>query len=189
MALMKASGMRLKATTFRTYVGILDKERKLAAVTKLLPVETAAMIADPPLPASWMDLIHMYHITEAVEKIGGMNAVRELARKGTEAARRPYMSVVEGLLRLFGASPATLFKRMNTLVRVVTQGVEYEYTVTGERSGVMVMTHKTHYALPMSIFFSTIPALQTLLDVCGVKGTVSDPGRLSPQAARFVISW
>ena len=181
--------MRLKASTFRTYVGILGKDGRRDAVLALVPPATAALMRDPPLAGSWMDLTHMHAIDQAVETLGGMAAVRDLARRGTEAARKPYMGVVEGVLKLFGTSPATLLKRMNTLVSSFIEGIDYKYIVTSDRAGVMEVTFAADYELPTSAFVGQVPTLQTLLDACGVKGVVSAPERLGPNRARFKIQW
>jgi Protein of unknown function (DUF2378) len=184
-----SSRMRLKAATFRTYIRILTEDGRREAVRALVPPETAALMLEPPLSGSWMDLAHMHHIDHAVETLGGMAAVRDLARKGTDQARKPYMGVVEGVLKLFGTSPATLFKRMNTLVSSFVSGIDYRYTATGERSGTMVVAFDADHELPTSAFVGQIPTLQTLLDTCGVKGVVGAPERLGPQTARFHIQW
>jgi hypothetical protein len=186
---MAPSGMRLKASTFRSYVKCLIQDGRRDAVLALVPHETAVLIKDPPLAGSWMDLIHIFRITQAVEQIAGMTAVRELARKGTEDARRPYTSIVEGVLKLFGTSPATLFKRMNLLVSSFLEGVEYRYTPKTDRSGVMEVEYKTTYEIPTSVFVSGMPSFQSLLASCGAKGVVGQPERLGPNKARYLIQW
>jgi hypothetical protein len=185
----KPSGMRLKASSFRSFVRILEKQGRRDSVTAIVPPETAVLISDPPLPGSWMDLKHSLHIMQAVETIWGMSAVRDLARKGTDDARKPYMGIVEGVLRLFGTSPATLFKRMNSLVGSFVQGVDYRYTPLSDRSGVMVLEYKACFEVPICFFVGQMPVFQTLLEACGAKGVVSEPERLSPSAASFRIEW
>jgi hypothetical protein len=186
---MPHSGMRLKASTFRCYVKCLIQDGRRDAVLALVPPETAVLIKDPPLAGSWMDLMHIFHITVAVEQIAGMSAVRELARKGTEDARRPYTGVVESVLKLFGTSPATLFKRMGLLVSSFLEGVEYRYTPRSDRSGVMEIEYKTSQEIPTSVFVSGIPSFQSLLASCGARGVVSQPERLGPNRARYHIQW
>ena len=181
--------VRIKATTFRSYVAILGRDGHRDAVMAYVPPDTAALMRDPPLPGSWMDGRHVHDVLVAVDQIGGMGAVRDLARRGTEDARRPYMSIVEGVLKLFGTSPATLFKRMNDMVKSTIENLDYHYTPTTERSGVMEMTYGYAGEVPTCMFVGAAPALQTILDVCGVEGIVSAPVRLGPQKVRFTIQW
>jgi hypothetical protein len=181
--------MRLKALTFRSYVVVLNRDGRRGAIMALVPPDTAALIADPPLAGSWMDLKPMMHLTQAVEKLGGMTAVRELARKGTDEARKPYMGVVEGVLKLFGVSPATLFKRMNALVSSFIEGIDYRYTPISDRSGAMEMEWDADFEIPMCVMIGQTPTFQVLLDACGVKGVVGQPERLGPKKARFLLHW
>jgi hypothetical protein len=183
------AGMRLKAFTFRSYIKLLVKDGRRDAVMALVPPETAALIADPPLAGSWMDLQHINNISVAIETIAGMAAVRDLARRGTDEARKPYMGVVESVLKLFGTSPATLFKRMNSLVSSFIEGIDYRFTSTTPRSGVMEVAYKTDHEVPICVFVSGMMSFQVLLDACGVKGAIDQPERLGPNKARYQIRW
>ena len=181
--------LRVKANTFRSYIRILTAEGKLEAVVAHVPDDTAALIRTPPLPGSWMDGRHMHDVVVAVDAVGGLAAVRELSRKGTADARKPYMSIVETVLKLFGTSPATLFKRMNKLVDSFLEGVDFRYTPLGERSGVMEVEWQTDYEMPTCEFVGLMPTFQTLLEACGTKGVVGMPERMGPSKARYRIQW
>jgi hypothetical protein len=184
-----SSGIQLKAMTFRSYVGILVKDGLRDAVVARVPPATAALMANPPLAGSWMDFQPIFQVMEAVEAIGGLPAVRELSRKGTSESRKPYMGVVESVIKLFGTSPATLFKRMNSLVSSFIRGVDFKYTATDERAGVMEVEFLPEYPIPMCAFIGQVPTFQALFEVCGVQGTVGQPERLSPHKARFHLKW
>lgn len=186
---MTGKSPRIKALTFRSYISILTKELRYDAVVAAVPAETARLMAAPPLAASWMDFRHLVYIGSAVEVIGGTTAVRDLARKATDDARKPYMGVVESVLKLFGTSPATLFKRMSSLVNSFIQGVDFEYTPLSERSGTMEVQYHADYEIPNSVFVGVAPTFQTLLDACGATGVVGPAQRISATAARFSIRW
>jgi hypothetical protein len=188
-AAASAMALRVKAKAFRSYLGILIADGKRDAVMAVVPPDTAALMRDPPLPGSWMDGRHMHDVVVAVDAIGGIAAVRELTRRGTADARKPYMSIVEGVLKLFGTSPATLFKRMNTLVGSLLEGVDFRYTPKSDRSGVMEVEWAIDYEMPTCEFVGLMPTFQTLLDACGSKGVVGMPERLGPNKARYSIQW
>jgi hypothetical protein len=183
------SAMRQKARMLRSFVSILEREGKRDAVIALVPPDTADLMRSPPLAGSWMDATHIHKIIQAVETLGGLPAVRELARKVTDDARQGYMFVVEGVLKLFGTSPATLFKRMNSLVASFLEGTDYRYTAKTDRSGEMVVEYSADYEIPICVFVSLVPAFQTLLSACGVTGIVGPPERLGPAKVRFQIQW
>jgi hypothetical protein len=181
--------LKVKANTFRSYIRILTEDGKLDAVAALVPGDTAQLMRNPPLPGSWMDGRHMHDIVVAVDAGGGLAAVRELSRRGTADARKPYMSIVETVLKLFGTSPATLFKRMNKLVDSFLQGVDFRYTPQTERSGVMEVEWSVEYEMPSCEFVGLMPTFQTLLDSCGAKGVVGMPERMGRNKARYRIQW
>src|SRR5260370_42546078 len=129
------AGIRIKATWLRPLITVLIEEHKLEAVKALVPPDTAALLVSPPLATSWIDFKHNVRILEAIEKISGMIAVRDLSRKMTEQARKPYMRIVEGLLRMFGTSPATLLKRVEDIARGFVTNHHFAYTAINQRSG------------------------------------------------------
>jgi hypothetical protein len=181
--------VRMKASTFRSYVRVLDADGGRDAVMSIVPPDTAALMRDPPLPGTWMDGRHVHDIIVAVGEVGGVTAVRELARRATVDARKLYMGIVEIVLKLFRTSPATLFKRMNALVDKLLEGVDFRYTPTSDRSGVMEVEWAVDYEMPIPEFESLMPTFQTLIDACGTKGTVGMPERLGPRKARYSIRW
>src|SRR5262249_24894044 len=144
---------------------------------------------NPPLASSWIDATHIYRIIQAVETVGGLPAVREGARLVTDDARQGYMFVVEGVLKLFGTSPATPFKRMTTLLGSFREGQDFRYSATGERSGDMVVTYASDVEIASCVFVALVPAFETLMQSCGVKGVVGTPQRLGPAQVRFQIQW
>jgi hypothetical protein len=181
--------MRLKASVLRSYSQVLASDGKLAALLALVPPATAAVIESPPLAGSWIDFDHIVQVTVAVETLGGMMAVRDLTKKATAAARKPYMAMVEGVLKLFGTSPATLLQRMNDMVKSNIENIDYAYTATGERSGFMEITWGLDYEVPMCVMVGAGPVLNVVIEACGVQGIVGQPARLAPNKARFTIQW
>jgi hypothetical protein len=187
--MMTTPGVRIKAQWFRAQVSVLENEGKRDAIAQRVSPETAALIANPPLPGSWMSYAHIVDISVAVEAIGGLDAVREFAAKVTAISRRPYMAVTEGIVKLFGPSPTTLLKRMNTVNRTIVEGIEFNFTETGERSGLMEVAYAPNVEFPLCAFIGPAAAFPVCFAICGVKGVVGDPERVAPNKARFKLSW
>src|SRR4051812_13135463 len=120
--------MRVKGLAFRCYVGWLQREKKTDAVIARLPASTAALLRDPPLPGAWIDGMDMVRIVSAIEMVAGLEAVRRCGRETIEDLLPKHHTLVTGLLRLFGATPATLFRRVNDLIRTSVEGISYTYT-------------------------------------------------------------
>lgn len=53
----------------------------------------------------------------------------------------------------------------------------------------MEVAFDADYVVPNPVFVGQTPTLQTLLDVCGVKGVFGAPERLGPNRARYAIQW
>jgi hypothetical protein len=184
-----APGVRLKASTLRSYVAVLVKDHRRDAVLARVPPETAALMVDLPLATSWIDFKHIMHITQAVEALTGLPGVRDFHRKAVDDAKGPHIRILEGVLRMFGMSPAVVFKRLNDIVKHTIENNVYSYRATSDRSGVMEVSWLLDYEVPSCMFHGMSATLQTILDTCGVKGVVGIPERSGPAAARYVIQW
>jgi hypothetical protein len=78
---------------------------------------------------------------------------------------------------------------MNTLVSSFCKGVDYCYVPTSERAGTMEVRFATNDEVPLCVFVTVVPTVETFLDACGVKGVIGQPERLSPNTARFTVQW
>jgi hypothetical protein len=115
--------------------------------------------------------------------------VREFHRRVTDEARKPYMVVVEGLLKLFGTSPATLFKRLNDMIKHFSRNLYYTYTETGPRSGSMEVFYDTYFDVPMCSMIGPVQTFHVILESCGVKGIVGAAQPAGHNRVRFSIQW
>jgi hypothetical protein len=181
--------MRIKGTTLRSYINVVSRLEHRAAIVAQLPPDTAALLSNPPLPGTWSEWRHIQDITVAVEIVDGLEGVRRLADGAIEEAKRPYVRVLEGLIRLFGTSPATIYKRMNDLVKNAVENMQYTYRVTSDRSGTMEVSYGGGAEIPLCMFVGGRASLVAVLDACGVKGAVSEPERLGPTRTAYQIRW
>jgi hypothetical protein len=185
----RPSSARLKASTLRSYIQVLVNNGWLEEAIARVPSDTRAVLVDPPLASTWVDFVHIVHVTQAVEAIAGMVGVREFARRAFDDAKKPHHRLLEGLVRLFGTSPATVFKRLNELVKSTVENLRYCYTPTSTRSGVLETEYLVDYEIPTCVFVGQIPALQGILDACGVEGIIGNPERLGPNKVNYRIQW
>src|SRR5262245_49128948 len=105
--------MRIKGLAFRTYVNWLQREKLTDTISARLPSTSATLLREPPLPGAWIDGMDMVRIVSAIEMVAGLDAVRRCGRETIEDILPKHHTLVTGLLRLFGATPATLFRRVN----------------------------------------------------------------------------
>ena len=152
-------------------------------------VPCARLVASPPLASTWIDWWHVVHITLAVESLAGLEGVREFAGKMINEAKKPHLRLVEGLLRLFGTSPATIFRHMNEIVKHTIENQEFIYKPISDRAGVMEMRYLTDAEVPHCIHVSAIATLQATLDACGVAGVISPPESIGVNRVTYKIQW
>jgi hypothetical protein len=180
---------RIKGTTYRAHAKYLKDHRIVEAVMSRLSPEAAAALADPPLPGSWMDARLLEEIVEAVHAIEGDEGVLRLARQAIKDMLPAMVPIMQGVLRIFGASPSFLLPRMNDLIRPTVQGLEFKYTPVGERACTMDIHYATTRVLPRCSFVTTRAAFEQILSLCSTKGTITGPEVRGPQTARYQISW
>jgi hypothetical protein len=181
--------IRIKGMTVRSYLNYVARHEHGDAILARLPADTAALVSNPPLPATWLSWQYVQDIVVAVENVEGLEGVRRLSEIAIVEARRPYMRLLEGLIRLFGTSPATIFKHMNDVVKNAIENTEYIYAATSARSGTMEVAYGGDNEIPFCIFVGGRTALTGIFDACGVKGFVSEPERLGPRNVKYRVQW
>ncbi len=181
--------MRVKGLPFRMYVGWLERQKLTEPVIARLPPTTAALLRHPPLPGAWIDGMEMVRIVSAIEMIGGLDAVRRCGRETIEDLLPKHHTLVTGLLRLFGATPATLFRRVNDLVRTSVEGISYTYTPKGDRSGLMEVRYNVPGELPMCAFINGMTLFMVLFALAGIEGRIGNPERRGPATVAYQLDW
>ncbi len=130
-------GYEVKGAALRAYIKELERKGWLDAVSAKISPEARAAFAAPPPASSWMDAAPIEELMGVVEALHGEQSVRALshgAQKDLVPVLRP---VIEGVLRIFGASPATMYARMELLTRTSLRGVEFGWEAASPESGTM----------------------------------------------------
>jgi hypothetical protein len=181
----------VKAASLRAYVAWLRRQGKLSAVMARVPPASAQLLASPPLVSSWIDARDIEPILCALEELDGAGAVLRMTRESLRedsflTLLRPMLTA---MLRLFGASPATLYRHMNDLCKTSVRGMDFAFRADGERAGTVDVSYAVEREIPSCMFLSCKAALELVPDLCGLRGAVGDPERLSPSAVRFLVAW
>jgi hypothetical protein len=183
------SGMRVKGATLRSYVHWLQRQKKIEAVMARVPPSTLNLIRDPPLPGAWIDGMEVVRIVAALEAVDGIDGVRRCAVDTLQDMMPHHRTLITGLLRLFGASPALMFRRVDDLLRTSVEGIHYVYTATADRAGFMDVQYDVASELPQCVFVNGMSLMMLLFMIAGVAGTVGEPERRGPARVRYALSW
>ncbi len=171
----------LKGVLVRQLRGWITEQGLVERTREKLPREFAAAFESEVFATDWVDAREtaalLYALESATNAQTVFDAMRTISRTGTIPRIQP---ILDGIVRLFGLSPATLFSRLNLINRATTRGVETAWSPRGERDGVVAMTFDgpVDPPSPWGIFSSsTINAwagtAQTVFDVCDVRGTIT----------------
>jgi hypothetical protein len=182
-----------KAGMIRGIVEALRREGLYEQVRAKVPPSVAALLDNPPPASVWIENSQVEPLHVAMYEVAGAAGVRRIGRAAVTLGLFPFVKVViDGFLRLFGATPHTLLSRMGDLSKTSTRGIEYEYVRTSDRSARLLIRYVAQKNVPISVFSIAAGGFESMLDATGVKGTVSDPvvvddGRAN--SATFTIEW
>ena len=183
-------GFEVKAASLRAHVKWLAREKKLEAVLARVPPAVAELARNPPLASTWIDSLQIEPIMNALQELDGTQAVLRMSREELRADLiAPLRGMISGVLRLFGTSPATVYPRMNDMVKTSVRGMDFRFDRQFDRAGVMEVGYDVEREIPFCMFVSCTAALEMVLELCSVQGRVSDPERIDRATARFRISW
>lgn len=171
-------------------VKVLRRDGMLESLRSGASSKALEFIDLPPPVSSWVPGEVMVELEAAVLKQYGPAVLRRTMRDSVKETTAPLLrSIVEGAMRLFGASPESLFKRIGSVSEGSTRGLTVEYTSQGPQQG------RVHYrftagatmAEPVAIAFAG--ALEAIFDLVGVAGNVEGPRFVSPRYAVFDLRW
>jgi hypothetical protein len=193
MAPGDAAPYQIKGYVLRGFVSELARRRLTGAVLERVSAAARDALGAPPPATAWVDGALLIEIEVAIEAIAGVDMVRQISHDavlgGVTAALRP---IVQGVLRLFGASPHSILERITLIATASNRGLEFTYSRLDERSGELVMTFPSGRNVPTAIFEGLAGALSSAFETCGVTPTIPSP-ELLPTArrnsARFHLTW
>jgi hypothetical protein len=184
---------QVKGAFVRGYCAALKNLGMYATVAQRGSARVRDALEMPPVTSAWIDYGLCEEILRIVDSERGLSGVRKLGHDAVTAGVAPFMQIfVQGLLRLFGVSPATIFRNMNKVASQTTRGVQYTYAPTSEYSGVVTVAFPGGRDIESVVWYSTAGGMEIVFETCGVIGTVQDPVVVDNglrNSADFRVSW
>jgi hypothetical protein len=178
-----------KGSVLRGYLIQLRRRERLEAVRRMVSPTTAGWFDEPPLPTTWIDATALEEIYAAVAAIDGEPAVASLVRDALEGSIGPSaMPILRGILRVFGAKPASLFERMDLVFRASLQGIAFRWSPTGARAGEVEVGYVAHSPPPIA-FVAWQATLAYGFELCGVPGEATLVAVEQERIGRFAVRW
>jgi len=169
-------------TLFERY-GILEKMRP-----RLSP-ELAALVARPPLPISWVSAAVFDELLKAAGESSSRDMVRKVAYENTsQQTGQMVLPMLRTLLKLWGATPATLFRNLNSVVTVQVKGTRLDYVPETESSGIIEID--SDRVANDYVYAGWEGTLMYAYEVAGVKGEIGRTQLLEGgRKGRLPVSW
>lgn len=191
-ASLVTAALEAKASTLRGMIKVLEARGLLGAVRAHVTAATRALLDAPPPASSWISHAAFEDLGLAVVAVAGTKAWREVTFTAGRDSVLPLLRVgIEGVLRLFGATPVVVFSRWQQLAASSVRGIHYEFRSTGPRSGEIVVTYEGCRNVPIAVFHATAGSLELGFDVTGHAGSVDEPEVLPGDGNRAVyrVRW
>ncbi len=186
-------GVEVKGAFVSAYCATLKDLNLFDAVRERASPELREALQWPPPSSAWIDYGLIVEIDAIVHTMRGARMVRRLAHDATMVGIAPLMQTfVQGLLRLFGISPATLFANMHRVSSQTTRGGRFVWTRTSEFSGVMTLHVPRLRGINVALWHASAGGLELVFEACGVDGTVQEPlpkEDASGTSVEFRLSW
>lgn len=152
------SGEQSSGGIVRAYVDVLADLGVKDQVRARLPPELQALVDAPPPRSTWMPATVLRDLLGAIAAELGVDGVRRAGELSTLRSVMPALKPIYAVFRALGVlAPATVFSRMDSLMRSFHRGFDVRYVPDGERAGVLELR---------------APSVQTAAQVAALEGSL-----------------
>jgi hypothetical protein len=187
------SAYQVKGYNVRGFVAAVSRRGLLADLEARATPATRALLVDPPSPSAWVDGTVLLELNTLLLEQRGEAVVRAIGRESIEQGALGILRpAIEGFMRLFGATPSTLFSRLATLSTSSTRGAKLDYTEESATAGLVVFRLVGTPRATRAVFISFAGAMEVAFDLCKVRGTAAEPvvrNEGSDTVGEIRVSW
>jgi hypothetical protein len=185
-----AASRSFRRSTLRGYSEEINRLGLMEEILRRVPPQVAVRLRAPDKAPAWVAGDTLDDILIVLVALRGREAARELGYRlwkggGMAVVLAPIISVT---LQFFGADPASLLSRAQTMASVVSEGIQLRWERTGPSAGTIKIV--TEEPMPDSSWAAWEGALSYVFDVTGTTGEIS-PARPAPddRCGEVRISW
>jgi hypothetical protein len=187
-----AASFVTKAGAFRALLDVLRREGYLGPIRAVADPAVHPLIDQPPLPISWIPAVAFQYLFRAMWAVLGPDEFRRVSRESVLAGPMKVMRpIIEGTLRLFGASPAAFYRRMPAIMAAQVKGIEFEFVELDDQHALLEVRYPLLFDVPEPAFVYWEAIIAHTYAICGCTGTATteqldDPDR---NRARITLDW
>lgn len=181
-----------KAGAFRALLEVLRSEGHLDRVVERASPVAQPIMREPPLQITWMPAVAFQYLFRAMWAELGPAEFRRVSQMSVMTGPMKVMRpIIEGTLRLFGASPAAFFRRMPKIMAAQLKGIEFEFIELEDRHAVLEVRYPYLHDVPIPAFVYWEAIVANTFEICGCKGSASTGAVSGPNrnCARIVLDW
>ncbi|MDQ3033202.1 MAG: hypothetical protein M3Y87_12355 [Myxococcota bacterium] len=179
---------RSRAAVLIGYVRWLRANSYYELVAKRVRPELRALMEEPPIRTAWISGRDIEDLMHALEQVSTSAECRRLGVEVTRDSVLPTIRpIIEAALRRTHASPATIYQRLDVMMRMVVPDQSVTYRAIDQSSGEVVIGWPyTPHEATLEVWAG---ALEVALELCGRTGEVRILAQPDARRARFAVSW
>ncbi|MDP3276663.1 MAG: hypothetical protein Q8Q09_15805 [Deltaproteobacteria bacterium] len=165
--------IEIKGQVITPFIEVLRESKRWDAVEPKLSESCRTSIARRPLASEWVEATPFFELLRVVYETYGQQVTVDGGYASTKLSiGRFTMPLTQSMLRLFGATPWTLFSRLGPMSTQSTRGLKLEATQIGTHAVVVVMIYDTKERLPIGALYHSAGSLMTVFDLIPFEGKV-----------------
>lgn len=181
-----------KAQILNAFVETLREAGYWTAVSRELSRPARSHCEEPRPASSWFPGAIICEVQCVTADVYGEAQLRAIGRRSSErSVLQTARSLIEGLTRVFGMSPASLLGRISMFGALTSRGVEWHWRQVEPHAGVLEVEFPQSLDLPDAVFVFNAGTIDPVFDLCSVAGSLSAPEVLNAERnrVRYVARW
>lgn len=160
-----------KASAFRSLIEAIRRHGLYDEVHARLPVVARKLVENPPFATAWMPAVAFQYLFRGLWEVTDEAKFSEIARDSVVTGPMKLMKpLIEGTIRLFGATPAAFYKRFPQVMESQIKGVTFTVAELVDNRAVITVTYDHLKDVPYESFLYWAAILEITNEICGRRG-------------------
>lgn len=158
---------RTRAGAWRGFIELLHERELFEPVRARVPPPVQRLMDTPPLAVSWMPAMGFQFVFRALDELVSPEAFVQLAHDSVvKGPLRRMKPVIEGIIRIFGASPAAFLQKTPQLMASQVEGITFSIDELGEGYAIVGVCYDYLHDVPRVGFEYWRGAMQITFELC-----------------------
>lgn len=181
-----------RASAWRSFMEVLHQHAVFHAVRERVPPAIQRVMDRPPAPTTWMPAVTFQFVFVALDELVDGDAFARMAHDSVVKGPLLHMKpLVEGVFRLFGASPEAFLRRTKPVMETQVRGISFDVERYAAGHAVLRVTYNHLTSPPDSAFDYWRAVMEINFELCSlpVKSRTERVDTPPNNAARLHYWW